>query len=368
MEPLTPTDDAGDTRGVDWRIERRGTPWLGHAVAAGGGALVAIGFIAIGVDVYPDGSHDPGWVGFGLCVALLLAAVVAFPYVPSLVRAACVAVIAIAVAGAAGFVVFPGVHHVDDVRPFYVITIAAWLLAFVFGPTRRRPLFLALALLVALAWGLTEVADIGTPFGFRPFATSIQSGSGSSTDFGDSTLGDSTIETPPLVTQSSSREPNWGEMGAVAAGFAAVYLIGVALLDVRGRRGVAVAGVLPGVIALVLAVIFFGTESSNVTVAGLASVAAGLFCGSVGTVAHRRFAVWTGAFLATVGALLLTGKIANSATTDSNGDRAATIFGLCTVGFGALMIGVALVLARVLHEPPNGDDLRPRPVFEANEP
>src|SRR5262249_6128586 len=145
----------------------------------------------------------------------------------------------------------------------------------------------------------------------------------------------------PLITESrESREPNWGQMGIVAAAFAAVYLLGVALFDARGYRGVAVAAVLPGVIALVLAVIFFSVESSNVTVAGLASVAAGLFCGTVGTQAHRRFMVWTGAFFATVGALILTGKIADTATTDANGDNAATIFGLCTIGFGALMIGV----------------------------
>jgi hypothetical protein len=106
-------------------------------------------------------------------------------------------------------------------------------------------------------------------------------------------------------------------------------------------------------------------ESSNVVVAGLLSVTAGLFLGSVGTQSHRRFTVWTGAFIATVGALILTGKITDSAVSDGNGENAATIFGLCTIAFGGLMVGVAFLVARLLREPPTGDD-DPAPVQPAS--
>ncbi|MDQ1520192.1 MAG: hypothetical protein QOI55_1265 [Actinomycetota bacterium] len=337
-----------------WRAERRGTPWFGHAIAAGGGALVAIGVVAIGGDVYPNGSDDPGWIGALLCLALIVVAAVALPRVPSAVRSACVAAIAIAVPGGVGFIFFPGVNGLGDVRPFFAVTIVLWLLAFVLGPTRGRTLFFGLALLLAFSWALTEVADVGSaPFFVPPFASSFSSSLDSSSGSGTTQFGDSTAPSP-FVTETS--KPNWGEMGGVAGGFAAVYLLGVVLLDARGRRGIATAAVLPGVVALVLAVVFLGTEAKSVVVAGLLSVTAGLFCGSVGAQSHRRFTVWTGAFLATVGALLLTGKIADAATNDSNGDNAATIFGLCTIAFGAVMVGVALLVGRVLREPPTGDD------------
>jgi uncharacterized membrane protein HdeD (DUF308 family) len=192
--------------------------------------------------------------------------------------------------------------------------------------------------------------------------SSSSSGSGSITTNPDGSLnfddlgdGSTTFDGEGGFQGPDTKEPNWGEIGGVAALFGIAYLMAVALLDARRRTGVATAFVVPGVVALVYAIVFLGIESDNVLVAGVLSVAAGLFCGSIGTQAHRRFTVWFGAFFATVGALLVAGKLTADAVND-NGDNTGYLFGAFTIGFGLLMAAVALVTARVLREPPNGDD------------
>ncbi len=129
-----------------------------------------------------------------------------------------------------------------------------------------------------------------------------------------------------------------------------MYLLGVVVLDTRGKRGVATAAVLPGVIALVAAVIFFGNLANSTIVAGALSVAAGLLCGSVGAQSHRRFMLWTGALLATVGALFFAGRITQASTSGGN-SHTASVFGAFAILFGVVMIVVAMLVGRLLGEP-----------------
>ena len=343
-----------------WRFAERATPWLANAIAGGAGALGAIGVIAIGGDLYPDNGHGVGWAGLALCVVLVAAGLVLVIALPTLLESAGIAMVAIGVVGAMAFVQFPRVHSVDDLRLFFAVTIVAWLLGFAFGPSKARPLLLSLALLMALTWATVEVADVNT-VSRVPFAPSFTLGSSSSS--GDPTTfttnPDGSINPdsfPPSTDFTIGRpEPNFGEIGGVSLGFGVVYLIGVALLDARGRRGIATAAVLPGVIAMVDAVTFFGAEAKSVVVAGLLSVAAGLFVGSVGTQSHRRFTVWIGAFGATVGAVLLAGKVTDS-TTSGGSSHTASVFGAFAIVFGAAMVVVAALVARLLREPETGDD------------
>jgi hypothetical protein len=270
--------------------------------------------------------------------------------------------IAIGVAGAMAFVQFPRVHSVADLRPFFAVTIVAWLLGFAFGPARARPLLLSLVLLFALTWATVEVADVNAD-SLVPFTPSLtlegSSSSSSGTTF--TTNPDGSINPdlfPPSTgfTIGQRHEPNFGELGWVSLAFGVVYLFGVALLDARGRRSIATAAVLPGVIAMVDAVTFFGAEAKSVVVAGLLSVAAGLFVGSVGTQSHRRFTVWFGGFGATVGAVLLAGKVTDSTTGGGSNSHAASVFGAFAIVFGAAMVAVAVLVARLLREPDTGDD------------
>jgi hypothetical protein len=349
-------------RVAPWRFAERATPWFANAIAGGAGALGAIGVIAFGIDLYPKNGHDVGWAGLALCVVLVAAGLVLVVALPTLLSSAGIAMIAIGVAGAMAFVQFPRVHSVGDLRPFFAVTIVAWLLGFAFGPARARPLLLSLALLFALTWATVEVADVNTASRV-PFVPSFTFGSGSrsggSTTF--TTNPDGSINPdlfPPSTgfTIGQPHEPNFGEIGGVSLAFGVVYLFGVALLDARGRRGIATAVVLPGVVAMVDAVIFLGAEAKSIVVAGLLSVAAGLFVGSVGTQSHRRFTVWVGAFGATVGAVLLAGKVTDSTTGGGSNSHTASVFGAFAIVFGVAMVAVAALVARLLREPQTGDD------------
>ena len=349
-------------RVAPWRFAERSTPWFANSIAGGAGALGAIGMIAFGTDLYPDNGHDVGWAGLALCVVLVAAGLVLVVALPTLLESAGIAMIAIGVAGAMAFVQFPRVHSPGDLRPFFAVTIVAWLLGFALGPARARPLLLSLALLMALTWATVEVADVNTASRL-PFAPSFTIGGSSSSGDGTTftTNPDGSINPdsfPPSTdfTFGQPHEPNFGAIGGVSLAFGVVYLIGVAFLDARGRRGIATAAVLPGVIAMVDAVTFFGLEAKSVVVAGLLSVAAGLFVGSVGTHSHRRFTVWVGAFGATVGAVLLAGKVTDSTTSGGSNSHTASVFGAFAIVFGAAMVAVAALVARLLREPRTGDD------------
>lgn len=344
-----------------WRFAERATPWLANAIAGGAGALGAIGMIAFGIDLYPDNGHDVGWAGLALCVVLIAAGLVLVVALPTLLESAGIAMIAIGVPGAMAFVQFPRVHSPADLRPFFAVTIVAWLLGFTFGPARARPLLLSLALLLALTWATVEVADVNTAT-LVPFAPSFTFGTGSSsssttfTTNPDGSINPNSFPPSTDFTIGQPQKPNFGEIGEVSLAFGVVYLIGVALLDARGRRGIATAAVLPGVIAMVDAVTFLGVEAKSVVVAGLLSVAAGLFVGSVGTQSHRRFTVWVGAFGATVGAVLLAAKVTDSTTSGGSNSHTASVFGAFAIVFGAVMVAVAALVARLLREPETGED------------
>jgi drug/metabolite transporter (DMT)-like permease len=161
------------------------------------------------------------------------------------------------------------------------------------------------------------------------------------------------------LTFTKPHEPDYGALGALSVAFGFVYLIGVAVLDARGRRGIATAAVIPGVIAMLDAVIFLGQKADNIVVTGLLTLAAGLFVGAVGAQSQRRTTVWFGAIGATLGVVILTTKIADSTTNSGSNSHAASVFGAFTIAFGVVMVVAAFFIARLLHEPTTGDDPRP---------
>jgi hypothetical protein len=343
----------------------RGVPWLANAVAGGAGALIAIGVIAVGIGLYPDQVKSSGWGGFGLCLGMIAAGYLAIVFLPRLYESTGVTMVVIGIIGATAFVFIPRTRHFSDLRLFFAVTIAAWLIAFVIGPAKARPVLLAVALLLGLGWAQLEVAHVHVTSPFSESGFSTSSASSSSSDFGSSPFDSGTLtptDTLPeaLQTGSGGAGPSfvpqvpvhvsYGQLALVALGFAFVCLFGVAYLDYRGWRGVATAGVLPGVVALILAIEYIANLSKSTVVTGLVAVAAGLFCGTIGASGRRRFTVWIGAFIATVGAIILTARI-TQASTSGSGRSTAWAFGLFTILFGVAMVLVAMLLARALREP-----------------
>src|SRR5262249_45255111 len=112
-----------------WRADRRATPWLANAIAGGAGLLITTGFIAFGADLYPRHSHGSGWAGFAFCVLAVAIGLVLVLRLPPLLQSTGIAMVAIGVAAAMGFVQFPRVHAVADLRLFFAVTIVAWFVA-----------------------------------------------------------------------------------------------------------------------------------------------------------------------------------------------------------------------------------------------
>jgi hypothetical protein len=157
-----------------WRVDRRATPWLANAIAGGAGILISIGVIAFGADLYPAHRRTSGWAGFAFCVVAVVVGLVLVDRLPTLLESVGVAMVAIGIAAAMGFVQFPRVHAVDDLRLFFAVTIVAWIVAFAVGPAKGRPLLLALALLTGLTWATLEVSNVSShpyfPFGVSSWA------------------------------------------------------------------------------------------------------------------------------------------------------------------------------------------------------
>lgn len=361
---------------LGWRAERRPTPWLHHAVAAGGGAVFAFGVIGLAGEAAPDASDDPA-----LWSALICAASVAFGLVlaardgvPGALPSAAVSLVGIGIAATAAFLFLPGSQEFSDLRPLLLVVIGAWAVIWLIGPLRGRAVFLALALGTAWFWIVGEVSDsvVETPFGLYQEETASgvftypeQSGVLVPADsLEDDPFAEDSFEADPFAEDSSgwfgyspseAEEPDWGAIGVASLLVAGVYWGAVALLDRRGMHGVATAAIVPAALALPFGLVMLGVELEEVVVIGLVTVAAGVLVGWSGIAGRRRFTVWFGAFVATVGVLLVSGDITDRSLGD-DGENLGIVFGVIAMAFGAAAAAGAVYLGRALGEPEHGDD------------
>jgi hypothetical protein len=133
-------------------------PLLSDAVAAGGGAIVAVGLFLVSIDLYADGENR--WPGVVLFTALLAAGIVGTIVLPAAARPGCVAAMAISVPVAFGFLFFPDTQSFGDLRPFFLLTIAGWAVLWIAPRVRGRPLFVGLALALFWLWMLGEAGGL----------------------------------------------------------------------------------------------------------------------------------------------------------------------------------------------------------------
>lgn len=158
----SPDAPANAGRGL---LEAGGRPRssLADALAAGGGVVVAIGTLLVALDVIGviGDSEDPPWEAGALVFLVLLAVGYVVAVVgPVAARPAAVTVVAVSVPFVYGFLLLPETDSFSDVRPFLLLTIATWLLAFALPRTRGRPILVAAAAILAWLWAIGEVADL----------------------------------------------------------------------------------------------------------------------------------------------------------------------------------------------------------------
>src|SRR5262245_11850251 len=122
------------------RPRERPRPSFAVAMSAGGGVIVWFGILLIAVDVFSRG--EDGWTGALVFVGLLALSTLALVFAPRLAHPAAVAALVLSVPAIYGFLIFPSTDSFGDVRLFFVLTIATWLLFFVFSNSRGRPVLL----------------------------------------------------------------------------------------------------------------------------------------------------------------------------------------------------------------------------------
>ncbi len=315
-----------------WRLSRRPTAWLGHALSGAAGTLIGIGVLFLAVRFLPD-AGGTAWLSAAIAGALALNGFVLVSILPAPARPAATAATAIGLAGAAGFLIVPHVDRLDDLRPLWAILIVAFMLCYFVGRLRLRSLFLALALIVAWTWILAEVASVET----ASFVSSEIPGSPQLDGAG------------PARSADETRDPNWGDLGLASALYGLTCLGAVILLDQRARYGVPPALTPIGVVAVSTGVILLGVGSGRPIVGGALAVLAGVFVGTAGAWAHRRFTVWSGALMVTVGATVIAVDLSDGGT--SVGDSSVVTFGLVMIAFGLVLGVLAIVLARMMGEP-----------------
>jgi hypothetical protein len=150
---------ADASRTIRERARIRGIPSLADAVAATGAVAVAIGVLLMAVDVHAAQSGVAAETA--MFAGLVLAGYLVLIFAPAEVHAAGVTAIVLGIPGAMGWAFLPGAHSFGDVRPFLLLTIAGWALAFVAPRSTGRTIFVGAAALFLWLWLLGEVAGTG---------------------------------------------------------------------------------------------------------------------------------------------------------------------------------------------------------------
>ncbi len=197
--------DRGGSLGVT--VRARGVPALGQAVSATGGAAVALGVLLVSIDIRAE---NPGRAApTALFAALVVAGYLVVALGPRETHPAGVTAVVLGIPGALGWGLLPGARSFGDIRPFLVLTIMGWLVAFALPRTRGRTIFVAAAAVLVWLWILGEVSGTGAysaaPIPSPPAHTlfSLQSlaGERSTVALGDL---DSTDPLYPLAQQCDS--------------------------------------------------------------------------------------------------------------------------------------------------------------------
>ncbi len=312
---------------------RRAEPRLWISLAGAGCALAVVGVVIISGDAqvgeegFSDGSRLPGII---LCLVVAAAGYfLLYRFADSPAATAGVTAIALAVPPFFYFLTFDG----DGVPPWSAEGILAlsalvWLVSYVIGPARGRPLLLGagLAAVVLLAFQFTE----------EPFSAGFE---------------EAFVDESPLVTDepfpdepfpgdeaftNQGDEPDPTTLGIVSLVFGAAYLVAARLLDRRGFAGTATPFVVASLAAIPAGIAFLG-EDLEAAGAGAASIVAGLVVAWLGARSGRRASTVIGAGGVALGIVLIIADAMQESSPTS-------------IGIALLVVGAAVALgAQLLH-------------------
>jgi hypothetical protein len=224
-----------------------------------------------------------------------------------------------------------------ELRGIYVLTLASYLVFYLFGWTRGRAILLAGALWVLSLWIVFEVGNQNSPI---PLQQQISSSSGT---------------TFPGVGSGSfnNSEDKTDEISSASLAVGVVLLAFGTVLDKKKLAGAATPFVAVGAIDLIAGAVVLGGNHSTLA-GGLAAVGSGALVGLVAARGdNRRGTTW-------IGVLTVFGGLV-AVLVDIAPDTAGQV-GLIAVAFALGIIAVALILGPILGEHDEDDGVpRPKP-------
>ena len=325
---------------------RRPEPRLWVSVAGAGCLMAVTGLIAIAGDAQVDDSGDVGSTAPGILIFLLVVSagylLMQFARETPAATAGVTAVV-LGMPLLAYFVTFDE----SDTPPLSVEAILGlpalvWLVSYVVGPGRGRPLLLAAGLIFGWLFVVQVVED---PTNAGSLAPPLVEGEVFGDPFDDS-VGDGYADSIgagglPEDEYGYSDEPSWTTVGLVSLVFGAGYLAATRLLDRRGHAGTATSFVVAGHIALPIGLAYLA-DSLELAGTGVAFVVAGGLIGWLGAVGGRRFTTIIGALEMIFGLYLVVGDAMEGSSTTGVG---FTLFAL-----GGVIVGLAHLLHLVTGE------------------
>ena len=312
---------------------RRAEPRLWISLAGAGCALAVAGVVIIagdaqvGEDGLSDGSRLPGIV---LCLAVAAVGYALLHWFAEAPAAtAGVTAIALAVPPFFYFLTFDA----DGAPPWSAEAILAlsavvWLVSYVMGPARGRPLLLGAGLVavVLLAFQLME----------QPFSTGFEATFVDETPFTpeEPFPGEEPFPEDEFTTQGDEPDPT--TLGIISLVFGGAYLVAARLLDRRGFAGTATPFVVASLAAIPAGIAFLG-DDLEAAGAGAAAIVAGLAVAWLGARSGRRASTVIGAGGVALGIVLITADVMEDSSPTS-------------IGIALLVAGGSVALAaQLLH-------------------
>jgi hypothetical protein len=307
---------------------RRAEPRLWISLAGAGCAIAVTGVVIISGDAqvseegFSDGSRLPGII---LCLVVAAGGYALLRWFAETPAAtAGVTAIALAVPPFFYFLTFDA----DGTPPWSAEGILAlsalvWLVSYVMGPARGRPLLLGA--------GLVAVVLLAFQFVEEPF----------SAGFEETTVDESPFATADPFTgddefTGQDDEPDPTTLGIISLVFGAAYLVAARLLDRRGFAGTATPFVAASLAAIPAGIAFLG-EDLEAAGAGAAAIVAGLLVAWLGARSGRRASTVIGAGGVALGIVLIIADAMQESSPTS-------------IGIALLVAGGAVALgAQLLH-------------------
>jgi hypothetical protein len=280
---------------------RRAEPRLWISLAGAGCALAVAGVVIIsgdaqaGEDGLSDGSRVPGIILCLVVAAVGYALLHWFAETPA--ATAGVTAIALAVPPFFYFLTFDA----DGAPPWSAEAILAlsavvWLVSYVIGPARGRPLLLGA--------GLVAVVLLAFQFMEEPFSTGFETTFVDESPFApeEPFPGEEPFTGDEFTTQGDEPDPT--TLGIISLVFGSAYLVAARLLDRRGFAGTATPFVVASLAAIPAGIAFLG-EDLEAAGAGAAAIVAGLVVALLGARSGRRASTVIGAGGVALGIVLI---------------------------------------------------------------